>query len=166
MKTKLNLNLHSTHHVKCIGSDGVLKWEEKKTNLVVDEGLYFVLECSFMDRDQEKWYCGMYESGVPSATDTMENHPGWVEFRGYTTARRPECIFYETPTREIHNILTSNECQFMIAKAGTVVGALLTTGESTITTDGILYGVSAFQTPHDVIVGDSLLVTITLGATS
>ena len=61
--------------VQCFDSEGNLKWEDKKHNLVVNEGLQFMNDKFFKGSSYTAaWYFGLYgaaASNDPAAGDTM-----------------------------------------------------------------------------------------------
>ena len=151
---------YSTYTVRCF-NDGKLKWTEKTPNMVVNEGLEYVMGRSFGDYEMVGWHCGLLIEGVAEPTDTMQNHPTWSEFMGATTKMRPLCSWVQQ-----ENLIdyVSSDNQFMIRIPGQVSGAFMTSEQDSNTTDGTLYGVAPFSAVRQVVSGDSLLVTIHLGA--
>ena len=76
-------------HWKCYRR-GLLLWEEKYKNRVVDEGLTYALSVAFKDgTKQPDWYIILFEDDyTPAAIDTYEN-PGFIECIAYDEATRP-----------------------------------------------------------------------------
>jgi len=129
--------------------------------MVVNEGLEYVMGRSFGDYEMVGWHCGLLIEGAAEPTDTMQNHPTWTEFMGCTTKIRPLCSWVQQ-----ENLIdyVSSDNQFMIRIPGQVSGAFMTSERDSNTTDGTLYGVAPFSAVRQVVSGDSLLVTIHLGA--
>jgi hypothetical protein len=146
--------------VRCI-NNGQLKWTESTPNIVVNEGLEYVMGRSFGSHDEIQWHCGLLTEGYGEPEDTMQEHPTWIEFMGLTTKMRPHCEWVQYEDK-ITYISTDN--QFMVRVPGQVSGAFMTSERDSNTTKGTLYGVSPFVEKRQVVSGDSLLVTIQLGA--
>lgn len=152
--------LCSTYDVACY-RDNKIVWTESSPNLVVNEGLAYVMGTSFGDVDQIEWRCGLVLQGTPTPEDTMQSHPYWTEFTGTYIAVRPPCEFVidSDPTKYI-----SSSSQFMIQVSSQIAGAFMTSEPDSTSTNGTLYGVSNFEQVRQVVNGDALFVTITVGA--
>ena len=79
----------ATWHWKCYRR-GLLLWEEKYTNRVVDEGLVYALSVAFKDGTKcPLWYILLFEDDhTPVAGDDYAD-PGFTEMTAYDEATRP-----------------------------------------------------------------------------
>jgi hypothetical protein len=153
--------------VQCFDSEGNLKWEDEKYNLVVNEGLQNMNTQFFKGSAYTAaWYMGLITgpgSGTTiAAADTLASHAGWTEFTNYS-GNRPAITFGTASTADPSVISNSSSpSSFSISSSGGVVaGAFIcsvTTG-----TSGVLFSASDFQSPGDrtVVSGDTLNVTYT-----
>ena len=76
--------------IKCVDKHGALKWEDEAKNLVVNEGLYHILDTEFTGGTPvTTWYIGLANSSPsPAANDTLASHGGWTENSNYTGNRQ------------------------------------------------------------------------------
>lgn len=163
-----NAKAGGVFHVQCFDKDGNLKWEDKKHNLVVNEGLQYMNAKTFTGSSYTAaWYLGLYGAGAsntPAASDTMASHAGWTEVTDYSQSTRPQCNF-GTPTTADPSVATnsSSAATFSINATTTVGGAFLTTDNTKGGTSGTLFSAADFQSPGDrsVVSGDTLSVTYT-----
>lgn len=131
--------------VQCRDKNGKLKWEEVVENIVVDEGLQYILDAMFISATSQidPFYVGLTD-GSPSvnSTDTMGSHSGWSEVQDYSESNRPEYI----DSRSGETVSNSgNEATFSIDADGTVVGGAFLVSDNTIGgTSGTLLAVAAF----------------------
>ena len=64
----MNLGLKNIWNIKCFDSEGNLKWDVTKKNLVVTEGLNHVLSSTFDGATQiTAWYVGLKNTGSVAA---------------------------------------------------------------------------------------------------
>ena len=148
---------------KCFDPQGDLKWEDKIENLVVNEGLDILLDCTLASGTQYLgWFVGLvdaftYPSG--EATDTMSSHSSWTEFTDYTEADRPRWWAGTVASQSVDN--SSNKASFSINQNGsTIEGAFLNTEQAG--TGGKLYAVGTFSGgTKSADSGDTLQVTAT-----
>ena len=167
------INLSSLYHFECFDNEGNLKWEEYEKNIVVNEGLQYVLDIAFKDGDKStSWFCGLKVGAatLAIATDTLSNHGGWDEallntytVGGNTTRAPVNWGSINTTHQRLDN--SSSKCIFDIVTGDEVHGALLcdNNGVTNLTT-GMLYGAVNFANPRTVVTGDQLQVTITVQA--
>lgn len=161
-------------NVKCYGADGKLKWEEENHNLVVNEGLQYMV-ASALDgfTPITTWYIGLYGAGAsnaPAAGDTMASHAGWTEVVPYSQATRVQAVF-GTATTANPSVLSNSAsvAAFSINVAGptTIGGAFLTSDSAKSGTTGTLFSASDFTGgDRSVISGDTLNVTYTFSLTA
>ena len=152
--------------IRCIGSDGQLKWEQETPNLVVNQGLQDMNTTYFNSGTQvTTWYVGLITgpgSGTTiTAADTLASK-AWTEFTNYA-GNRKAAVFATATTADPSVVTnTASPAQFSISGAGgTVAGAFLASVATG--TSGVLFSASDFQSPGDrvVVSGDQLNVTYT-----
>ena len=152
--------------IRCIGSDGQLKWEQETPNLVVNQGLQDMNTTYFNSGTQvTTWYVGLITgpgSGTTiTAADTLASK-AWTEFTNYA-GNRKAAVFATATTADPSVVTnTASPAQFSISGAGgTVAGAFLASVATG--TSGVLFSASDFQSPGDrvVVSGDTLNVTYT-----
>lgn len=153
--------------VTCYDKDGNFKWKEENKNLIVNEGLYHILDVIFTSAAQtDPWYTGLCSaSPSPSAADTMASHSGWVEFTDYDEATRPE--FSDSRTlSQVDN--DGSEAEFTInVDSSTVGGAFLTSDNTVGGSSGTLLCASAFTAGNRAVnSGDTLKVEYQFSASS
>jgi hypothetical protein len=154
-------------HVQCFGEDGVLKWEDRMHNLVVNVGLQDMNTKYFAGSTYTaSWFLGLVTgpgSGTTyAAADTLASHAGWTEFTDYSGSRK--AVTFGTATTADPSVISSSAspAQFSITGAGgTVAGAFLCNVDAG--TSGLLFSEADFQSPGDrvVVSGDTLNVTYT-----
>lgn len=154
--------------VKCHDSEGNLKWEASKHNLVVNVGLKDMNDKYFTGSAYTAaWYIGLYGAGAsntPAAGDTMSSHLGWTEVTAYSQATRPVATFAAATTADPSVITNSaSPAVYSINGTTTVGGAFLTSDNTKSGTTGTLFSAADFAAPGDrsVVSGDTLTVTYT-----
>ena len=148
---------------QCFDKDGNLKWEDETHNLVVNEGLQDMNTKYFKGSGYSAaWYIGLVNnSPTPSyaAGDTLASHAGWVETTDYSGNRK--AVTFGTATTADPSVIdnSGSVAQFSITGTVTIDGAFLASVDTG--TSGVLFSVSAFQSPGDrsVVSGDTLNVT-------
>lgn len=105
--------------------DWKLKWREIARNLVVNAGIYNLMDTGVLTATQvTAWFLGpTAASPSPAAADTMGGHGGWTEFTGYSQTVRQSWTSART-TNVISN--ASNLASFAINTTGTLGGAFVT----------------------------------------
>jgi hypothetical protein len=154
------IDLSATYNVECWHGD-TLKWVDNNHNLVVNTGLEYALDRVFGTATQPQWFCGLMIMGYPVPEDTMADHE-FTEFLGTASNSRMWAQFVKSS--ELTYV--AENVQAMITENKTINGAFMTTGQTKGGVEGVLYGAANFTAPKDVVVGDALIVTITLGAKS
>lgn len=104
--------------------DRVVKWVEEARNLVVNAGIYNLMDTGVLTGTQvTEWYVApVNASPSPAAADTMGSHGGWTEFTGYSQTTRQTWISARS-TNVISN--ASNLASFAITTTGTLGGAFV-----------------------------------------
>lgn len=154
--------------LQCFDKEGVLKWETKSHNLVVNVGLQDMNTKYFSGSAYTAaWFIGLITgpgSGTTfSATDTISSK-AWTENTGYSNATRPSATFGTATTADPSVISNSaSPASFSINATSVIAGAFLVSNNTKGGTTGILFSASDFQSPGDrsVVSGDTLNVTYT-----
>ena len=154
---KDSLRLGGVFHVRCIGTDGRIKWEDKAPNMVVDEGIEHLLDVAFSGASQvDPWYIGLCDDDPSPAaghglgdilefTDYADNRKEWVEVRA---------------DQSLSN--TASKASFAINEDDSSIGGAFLCSVATTTT-GVLMSYSAFSGGNkSADSGDTLEVTYTL----
>ena len=163
MDTNISSKLLTTYHVDCYGEDGFLKWTESTPNIVVNEGVDYLFDTAFLNSETENWYAGLVKTGDGVATDTMVNHT-FAEWLGWVNVRRALLTFEPyNPRTSLENV-KSRPVTYTSGTTDTITGAFMTSSEKKDDYSGKLYGVTSFRKPHDLIPGDSISMSIILGA--
>jgi nucleoid-associated protein YgaU len=155
--------------LQCFDKEGVLKWETKSHNLVVNVGLKDMNDKYFTGSTYTAaWFVGLITgpgSGTTfAAGDTAASHAGWTEDTGYSNATRPAATFGAATTADPSEISNSaSPASFNINATSVIAGAFLISNNTKGGTTGVLFSASDFQSPGDrsVVSGDTLNVTYT-----
>ena len=159
----LAIEPHNTHSIECYSKRGFLKWGEVIPNLVTKEGAIWLLSNAFGAGMQRDWRAGLVESGAISSDDTMISHK-WSEFVKTTHAARPNLYFGATEPQTAAETYVSAKAGFVVHQAGDITGSFMVDNSLMGGHMGLLYGVTNFDNPHQVVAGDSLYLIITLGS--
>lgn len=152
--------------ITCHDKDGNLKWEDRATNLVVNEGLKDMNDKYFSGSGYTAaWYLGLVQgpsSGTSfAAGDTLATHGGWTEDTAYSGNRK--AVTFGAATTADPSVITNSgsPAQFTMNGTTTIAGAFLCSVATG--TSGILFSEADFQSPGDraVVSGDVLNVTYT-----
>lgn len=85
------VKLGGKFEIKCFDKTGKLKWKDTAKNIVVNVGLYHILDILFVSATSQidPWYVGLVDD-TPSfaAGDTLASHAGWTENANYTGDRK------------------------------------------------------------------------------
>lgn len=165
------------YEVKCISSDGELKWEDHIDNVVTTLGKNALLDAALAGSPYSVTgpFMGLissvsYTTG-PAAGDTMSSHSGWVEAGSASnfplyTAPRKTLVFNSASGGS--KALTANLSFPIITTGGTVKGCFIvfnTGAVSTIAdTNGTLLSAGTFSAGDKVVgVGDTLQCSYSFG---
>ena len=142
--------------------DGSIIWEDKGKNLVVNEGLNYLISENIPAADL---YIGLTDaSPTVAAGDTMASHSGWTEVTAYDEAARPAW-----GQGAASGGVTTNAAAVTFTASGTtnVGGGFLTTVATKGGTTGTLFSVKAATEGNRALVAaDTLDVTISLTVSS
>ena len=157
-------NLSTNYNIDCI-RDGIVVWTINRNNLVVNEGLEYVMGMTFGDTDQVDWRVGLLTDSHVSPGDTMAIHQyPFVEFMGTTNMNRPIATFIDSGEEFNRYSYTAPDVQVMVAATGWLTGAFLTSGVVKGEEIGILYGAADFPASRSVIPGDALMINVKVTA--
>lgn len=143
---KSRLKLGGVFYIWCYGPDGDLKWEDIASNIVVNEGLDYILNILLKGGVQsDPWYIGL-TNGAPSpaAGDQLTGtHAGWAEVTAYSEGLRQEFVDDAISGQSIDNSV--NKAEFSINSDSTTIGGAFLTNDSTTGANGMLLCVAAFD---------------------
>jgi hypothetical protein len=145
--------------------DGKLIGVDHCENLVVDEGLDYILGASLAGvTDISAWYLGIFESNyTPAADDTAANIAGrCVESVAYDEANRVTFNYAAVSGQALTN--SANRAVFTCNAQKTMYGLFMVSLSTKQGTTGTLISVAPFDNARGVIAGDELLVTYTMSA--
>ena len=152
-----------THYkVECV-RDGKTVWTEDTDNLIVYQGLEYILGSAVGDTEKKELFCGLCSVYAVDSEDTMEHHE-FEEFSGTSSAKRPKAEFDNTGLVGDYWTYTATNIQFMIFEDAYLHGIFLTDNDNKGEDKGMLFGVAPFSDNKHVVVGDSLIVTIMISA--
>ena len=155
--------------VECYGPDGVLKWRDVSTNLVVNEGLDDILDKYYKGSAYTAaFYVGLIDdTPTIAATDTHATHAGWVEATPYSEAVRQTLTLGTVASQSVDN--SASKASYSINATDTVGGAFVSDDNTKGGTSGssIIVGAAAFSGGDKAVAnGDTLNVTVTATASS
>jgi len=142
--------------------DGRIIWTDHGTNLVVTEGLNYLIST---DIPAATLYIGLTDgSPTPAAGDTMASHVGWTEITAYDEAARQAWGQGAASGGVTTNAVAAT---FTASGATTVGGGFLTTVATKGGTTGTLFSVkAATEGNRSLVAADTLDVTISLTVSS
>ncbi len=143
-------------------SQGNVKWSDEGKNLIVDEGLDYLLN---NDLVASTLYIGLTDGApAPAAGDTMASHAGWVEVTAYDEAARQAWGQGAASGGVTTNAVAVT---YTASSSITVGGGFLSTIATKGTTTGTLFSVkAATEGDRALVAADTLDVTISLTVTS
>lgn len=152
--------------VECFGPDGELKWKDHFDNLVVTEGIEYLLGILLKGEvASDPWYIGLTD-GTPTtdAADSLTGtHAGWSEVTAYSESTRQEFVDGAISSGEVDN--STSKASFSINADGTTIGGAFLADDSTQGSNGTLLCVGAFSGGDKAADnGDTLTVQYTFGA--
>lgn len=148
------------YEVECVGADGSVKWRESVKNLVTTAGKTDLIDKYFKGSAYTAaWYLGLKGAGAVAVGDTAASHAGWTEVTPYT-GNRPAITFGTTAAGS--NTATTVSFAITLAGPTTVAGGFVT---NLATGNGVLYSAADFAHSRQVVLNDTLNVTLTVSAT-
>jgi len=158
--------LENYYEIECRDKKGNLKWIEKITNLVTNEGLNDSLDKHLKGSNYSAaWYLGLTgASPVFAAGDTMASHAGWTEVTAYSESTRPALVFGSVAAGSVNN--SASKASYTVNADNTQIGgAFIVSNNTKDGTSGVLYGGGAFAGGNKTLSnGDTLSVTVTCTA--
>ena len=154
------LRLGGVFHTKCFDKNGNLKWEDTSKNLVVGEGLDYVLTTIFKNGTRaDPLNVGLYtNAGSPQTTWTLS--VGLTEFTDYT-GNRQEFVDGAIAGHSLDN--SGSPASFSITGNGTIYGSFIATIATG--TGGTLICAADFTSGSKAVSNtDTLVVTYTMSA--
>ena len=165
MESKLKIG--GTFHFECFDKDGNLKWAEDTHNLVVNQGLDFILNVLLHNTTQvHPWYVGIFEGNyTPVATDTAASFTSnSTESSAYSEGVRQTYTDVVSSGQSITN--SAAKATFSINASKNIYGAFMQSVSTIGATTGTLLCAARFSAARSVVSGDQILVTYTLSAAS
>lgn len=147
--------------------DGQVIDEFDDHNLVVNEGLNYLLNAGVAGQAQlTSWYVGLFSGNyTPQASVTAATiASAATEWTSYGEGARQAYTAPVTTTQSLTN--AGSAATFTQAGAGTIYGAFVVSNSTMGGTTGTLLAAALFASPKVVAVGDLLVMTYVLGATS
>jgi hypothetical protein len=145
------------------GADGQLKWRDAGENLIVDQGIEFIMDTALSAGTQDSTYfIGLKDTGTVAAGDTAASHAGWSEITAIYTGNRPAWTEAGVSSKVITN--SASPASFSITGTDDVYGAFLATDNTG--TAGSLIGAKDFAAAVSVINGDTLNITYQITGSS
>jgi len=170
--TRDSARMWGVFHCRCVGSDGVVKWEDDAYNLIVNSGLNDVLNAYIRDTTQSaNWYMGLVDNASFTAFAAGDvfggtpSHAGWIENAAYSNGTRPAWAPGAASGQSITNASTVN---FSInANTQTIHGLFIINNATISGTAGTLFSEAAFNGGNQPVNnGDTLQCTYTLSLAS
>jgi hypothetical protein len=148
--------------IKCYNKRGILRWSEVIDNLVVNEGLSYILQSALSNETAAitSWYVGLLAtSPTPLATWTATEIAS-NDFVDYTEGTLPA---WTAGTESGQSVSNSSTADFSINTNSSVIGgAYLISTSAKATPAGTLYSAGAFSGgDKNADSGDTLQVTAT-----
>lgn len=143
--------------------EGNIKWEDDIFNIVVDQGLNYLLDAGLANGTQiTAWYLALISaSPTVAAADVPTSHAGWTEVTAYDEAARLAWTAGAVAAKSVSN--SASPATFTISTNATSIGgaALMSVNTKGATT-GSLYAAGAFTLGNKSLDdGETLDVTAT-----
>jgi hypothetical protein len=157
---------------KCFDANGNLRWSDEFPNLVTTQGLQYMNTQVFTGQNYNAtWYIGLVNrvdaSAIYRKNDTLDDHPGWVEFTGALINRKKVSFgpaVKATPST-IDNSGTVNDTTYFVMSEGDnyIAGAFLANAD--IGSSGVLFSVgNLVGGTRKVYTMDYIYITYTFSA--
>ena len=145
--------------------NGVLLGYQEDPNIVVNEGLDYVLNVAYRNQAAiASWYIGIFEGNyTPLATDTAANiAANSTESTAYDEATRQAWTIVAPSSQQLTN--TASKATFTINASITTYGAFLASDSAKSGTSGTLNSASRFAASRSLVATDELLITYSITA--
>ena len=167
MKSKAKLK--GIFEVECFDKYGNLKWKERVSNIITNEGLDAILDIMIHGATQiATWFCTLVETDTAPAAGMTYAVPVYTESTAYDEATRPEYVEAAASSQSITN--SANKAVFTIDATKTMYGASLVGGGSAPSEKGNTAGggtllcYAKFAASRSVVDNDVINLTYTLSA--
>lgn len=154
------------YEFQCVSRDGLTKWHDRFSNLVVTAGRNDLLTQYFKGSVYTaSWHVGLVDDAgflAIGAGDTMASHSGWSESTAYSNASRAALVLGTAAAGSIDN--AASTAVFVINASATIKGAFIASSSVKGGGSGTLYSAGTFAASRSVSPGDTLNITITLTA--
>lgn len=158
MSAKSGIKLTGVFKVWGYYADGRLKFYERVENLIVNEGLNYLLDVALSAGTQKTtWYVGLKDTGTPAAGDTLASHASWNELTNYT-GNRKQWVDGGVSGQSVNN--NASPANFVFTSADDIYGLFLCAAETG--TGDILFSAVDFATPKSMDTDESLDVKYTV----
>ena len=147
--------------------DGEVIDEEILSNLVVDQGLNYLLSAGLAAGSQlSSWYLGLFEGNyTPVPSDTAATIAGnSTECSAYTGGARKAWTPGAVASKSVSNSASRGDFIFNATK--TIYGAFLISNATISGTSGTLFSAARFATAKNVVNLDEMLITYSFTASS
>ena len=161
MDTQDQIKLRGRCRIVCRRADGSVRWQAENDNLIVNEGLDYMLDGGLAGGTQiAAWFVGLKGSGAPAPGDTMASHASWAEITDYDEAARPAWIPGAVSAQSVDN--SGSVAVYNINATVTIDGAFVSSNGTKGGTAGTLFSVVTFTGgPRDAQATDTLEATYT-----
>lgn len=159
----MSRGVYKLQHIR----DGKVIDEEILKNLVVDQGLNYLLSVSLAAGSQlSSWYLGIFEGNyTPVPTDTAATiAANSTECSAYAGGARKPWTPGAVASKSVSNSASRGDFVFNATK--TIYGAFLISNATINGTSGTLFSAARFATSKAVVNNDELLLTYTFNASS
>jgi hypothetical protein len=152
------LVLGGKFYIECRDQFGRLKWTDEFPNLVVTEGVQYLLDAAFVSATAQidPFFVGLTDNSPTfAAGDTLASHAGWVEFDEYTGNRQ---TYVDVRTgQQVSN--SASPASFPITAAGGGLGGAFLAAVATGSADILLSGGALTGGNRVVANGDTVNLT-------
>lgn len=177
ISTEALKKIKGVYSVKCLDSDGNIKWQEEFNNVVTDVGANQLLDSAFGTGPIAGPFLGLISSvgyTAVAAADTMASHAGWneagngVNYPNWSTpaSNARDSVSFAAASGRAKAL--SAVASFTIAtNGGTVKGCFIVFGTGAVATNnntsGVLLSAGVFSGGDKIVdVGDTLQVSYSI----
>lgn len=161
MKNKVIFS--NIYNVWCVDKHGVTVWRERKPNIVVNQGLNHALSIITATAHVSGWFVGIGATDFTLAATDVATTMGITPVTHFT-GTLPAYTAGAISAQSVDN--SGSPAQFSITSATTLGGAyMVNSSVNAVPSAGaILFGGASFSAARAVQSGDTVNVTITIGA--
>lgn len=154
---------HGRYRVVCRRADGSIRWEEEFSNIIVNEGLDYLLSAGLADgTKQASWYVGLLAASPTPLAAWTKTEVGANDFVAYTEATLPAFTPGAVSGQSVDN--SASKASFAINANGSSIGGAYLASANTKAVEGgaaTIYSAGAFASNKAADSGDTLEVTAT-----